>query len=210
MGLFILFEGVEGSGKSTQTRALKKHLINLGLPVTLVKEPGSTEAGKVISQLLKHSVDITITPLTELLLFAASRSQLVSEVIRPALAQNGIVICDRYTESTLAYQGYGRGLDPQTIYTVNSIATDGLRPDIILLLDLNVEKGFQRKHAPVENDRFEQEEILFHQRVRQGYLKMAGENPDSWLVINADQQMQAIQQNIRDQIHPVLLQKGFS
>jgi len=185
MSLFILFEGVEGSGKSTQAKALKRRFVKLGLPVVLVKEPGSTAVGSASRRLLKHRLDIRIDPVTELLLFNAARSQLIAEVIRPALDKDQIVICDRYAESTLAYQGYGRGLDPNTIRTINEIATGGLRPDLIILPDIDVEEGLSRKGTAATNDRFEREDISFHRRVRQGYLEMGREEPDRWFVIDS-------------------------
>ena len=187
MGLFILFEGVEGCGKSTQVRALQRRLSKLGVPVLTVKEPGSTSIGRVARKLLKHRLEIEINPVTELLLFAVARSQLVTEIIRPALERDQIVICDRYSESTLAYQGYGRGVDLETIHTINTIATGGLRPDLIILPDIDVHEGFKRKGAKQTNDRFEREEISFHQRVRQGYLEMARAEPNRWLVLDATQ-----------------------
>lgn len=185
MSLFILFEGVEGSGKSTQAKALKRRLVKLGFSVVLVREPGSTAVGSASRRLLKHRLDIRIDPVTELLLFNAARSQLIAEVIRPALDKDQIVICDRYAESTLAYQGYGRGLDLNTIRTINEIATGGLRPDLIILPDIDVEEGLSRKGTAATNDRFEREDIPFHRRVRQGYLEMVREEPDRWFVIDS-------------------------
>ena len=157
----------------------------MGVPVTLVKEPGGTAVGQVTRRLLKHRLDVKINPLAELFLFAAARAQLVGEIIRPALEQNQMVICDRYAESTLAYQGYGRGMDLKVIETVNSIATGGLRPDLIILLDMDVSEGLHRKGSMAIGDRFEREDISFHRRVRQGYLEMAKADPGRWLLIDA-------------------------
>jgi dTMP kinase len=209
MGLFILFEGIEGSGKSTQARVLNRRLSRLGLPVTLVKEPGGTAVGRVVRKLLKHRLEIELDPLTELFLFAVARAQLVTEVIRPALDQGHIVICDRYTESTVAYQGYGRGLDLKIIRSINNIATGGLRPDIIFLLDLEVEDGLRRKGSGVTRDRFEQEEVAFHRRVRQGYLNMANADPDRWLVIDTNQSKAKTQSLIWQKVEEYLLEKRF-
>ena len=209
MGSFILFEGVEGSGKSTQARALTRRLSSLGLPVLLVKEPGGTSIGRVVKRLSKHRLDIELNPLTELLLFAVSRAQLVEEVIRPALDRNHIVICDRYAESTLAYQGYGRGLDLKTIEVVNNIATGGLRPDLIVLLDLEVEKGLHRKRSAAKSDRFEREEISFHRRVRQGYLEMANANPAHWLVVDATQSRTKVRELIWSRVQQSLSRNAF-
>jgi dTMP kinase len=209
MGLFILFEGIEGSGKSTQARVLNRRLSRLGLPVTLVKEPGGTAVGRVVRKLLKHRLEIELDPLTELFLFAVARAQLVTEVIRPALDQGHIVICDRYTESTVAYQGYGRGLDLKIIRSINNIATGGLRPDIIFLLDLEVEDGLRRKGSGVTRDRFEQEEVAFHRRVRQGYLNMANADPDRWLVIDTNQSKAKTQSLIWQKVEESLWEKRF-
>jgi dTMP kinase len=209
MGLFILFEGIEGSGKSTQARALNRRLSRLGLPVTLVKEPGGTAVGRVVRRLLKHRLEIELDPLTELFLFAVARAQLVADVIRPALDQDKIVICDRYAESTVAYQGYGRGLDLGIVRSINNIATEGLRPDIIFLLDLEVEDGLRRKGSGVTRDRFEQEEVAFHRRVRQGYLNMANADPDHWLVIDATQSKVKTQSLVWQKVGQLLLAKRF-
>jgi len=214
VGTFILFEGVEGSGKSTQARALRRRLSDSGLPVLLVKEPGGTAIGDKIARLLKHAPErcpghglaIGINSLTELLLFNASRAQLVAEVIRPALDQNYIVISDRYTESTLAYQGYGRGLELETIETINNIATGGLRADLIVLLDLEVKEGLRRKGRATARDRFEREEIAFHQRVRQGYLMMAHADPDHWWAVDAAHSRKKIGEMIWDKVRQSLPQ----
>lgn len=177
--------------------------------MSLVKEPGGTAVGDVVRKLLKHRLEIELNPLTELFLFAVARAQLVAEVIRPALDQNRIVLCDRYTESTLAYQGYGRGLDLETIQSINSIATGGLRPDIIFLLDLDVKDGLQRKGAAITKDRFEQEEIPFHRRVRQGYVTMANADPDRWRVLDAAQPKSKTGKLIGQELDKLLLQKGI-
>ncbi len=186
MALFITFEGGEGCGKSTQTRILYRRLQKLAIPVLLTHEPGVTALGKKVTRLLKWSKDIAVTPLAELLLFNASRAQLVKDVIQPALAQGAIVICDRYTDSTIAYQSYGRGLDLSMVKTANNIAARGLTPRLTVLLDLPVEKGLARKQD-VKADRFHQENIKFHQRVRQGYLASSQAEPERWLVIDATQ-----------------------
>ncbi len=185
MSLFITFEGIEGCGKSTQSKALKRRLSRRGFPVLLVKEPGSTAVGRVARRLLKHKLEIDLDPATELFLFEVARAQLVAEVIRPALKEDRIVICDRYGESTLAYQGYGRGLDLEMIRSINEVATGGLQPDLIILPDLDVGEGLRRKGAASDKDRFEREEISFHRRVREGYLEMAHADAERWLLIDA-------------------------
>lgn len=183
MSLFVAFEGIEGSGKSTQTRILRRRLVRAGTRVLLTHEPGGTGIGKEVRRILKRSRKDRVFPLTELMLFAASRCQLVEEVIRPNLKAAVMVITDRYTDSTVAYQGYGRGLSIDLIRQINDIGTDGLKPDIIVLLDLPVEKGLLRKRDR-EKDRFESEEIAFHRRVREGYLKLARAEPRRWLVFD--------------------------
>lgn len=202
--MFVLFEGVEGGGKTTQARRLYRHLRRHGVPVILVREPGGTAVGNAARKILKHKLDIEIDPITELLLFAASRAQLVSEVIRPALQEGQVVICDRYAESTLAYQGYGRGLDLETIRTINRIATGGLHPHLIVLLDLDPEHGLRRKGSHTANDRFEREEIEFHRRVRRGYLEMAGAEPGRWMVIDASRPPTTVAKLIRQRVEASL------
>jgi dTMP kinase len=184
MSLFITLEGGEGCGKSTQSRLLYRRLHNLAVPVILVHEPGVTSLGKKITRLLKWSQDMQISPTAELLLFNVSRAQLVAEVIRPELEKGTIVICDRFADSTTAYQGYGRGLDLKTVAAANKIGTQGLIPDVTILMDISVEAGLARKKEK-KSDRFEMEELSFHRRVREGYLKLAAAEPQRWLVIDA-------------------------
>ena len=181
MGLFVVFEGVEGSGKSTQARALKRRLTRAGYRATLIHEPGGTPTGERIRRWLKGDHDIS--PLSELFLFSAARAPLVVSVISPALDRGEVVVCDRYTYSTVAYQGSGRGLDPEMIRQVNEIASGGLMPELVVLLDLPPSHGLSRKSGkPL--DRIERERDGFHQRVRQAYLAMAREEPDRWCVID--------------------------
>ncbi len=183
MSLFITFEGGEGCGKSTQARALWRRLRQQNIPVMLTHEPGGTALGNEVRGILKSKGGSPISSEAELLLFAASRAQLVTEVIQPALQKGKIVICDRFSYSTLVYQGYGRGLNSPTIEMVNNLATQKLQPDIVILLDLPSEQGLARKRNL--KDRFELEELSFHRRVREGYLKLAAAEPDRWLVIDA-------------------------
>ncbi len=185
MSLFITFEGGEGSGKSVQAKELYRRLLKLAVPVVLTHEPGGTPLGNKLGRWLKWAQDIDISPLVELLLFNASRAQLVSEVIKPNLKSGKIVICDRYADSTTVYQGYGRGLDLEMVKATNNAATQGLRPDLTILLDISAEDGLARKRK--RQDRFEQEELAFHHRVREGYLKLAATEPQRWLVVDASQ-----------------------
>lgn len=186
MPLFITFEGGEGCGKSVQSRALYQRLSRLAIPSLLTHEPGGTVFGEKISRWLKWLRNMEISPLTELMLFNASRAQLVTEVIEPGLKDGKVVICDRFTDSTIAYQSYGRGLDPETVNDVNNAATRGLKPNLTILLDIPVEEGLARKKAE-KRDRFEHEELAFHRRVREGYLEMASVEPHRWLIIGACQ-----------------------
>jgi dTMP kinase len=191
MSLFITFEGGEGCGKSTQTRILYRRLTKLAVPVLLTHEPGVTDLGKKITGLLKWSKNIAISPISELLLFNASRSQLIVELLKPELEKGKTVICDRYTDSTIAYQSYGRGLELEIVKSINKISTQGLVPDLTILLDIPVEKGLERKKDK-RPDRFETENISFHQRVREGYLKLAKSEPKRWLVIEGLQSKEEI------------------
>jgi dTMP kinase len=191
MSLFITFEGGEGCGKSTQSKLLNNRLKKLAIPALLIHEPGVTTLGKRITRLLKWSQDINITPLAELLLFNVSRTQLVTEVIKPDLKKGINVICDRYADSTTAYQGYGRGLDLSIVKAANDIATQGLTPALTILLDIPAEEGMARKKG-IKPDRLEKESLAFHRRVRAGYLKMVRAEPERWLVIDATQSKKAI------------------
>jgi dTMP kinase len=183
LGLFITFEGGEGCGKSTHSKLLLKRLEQHDIPAILTHEPGGTALGNQLRNLLKKRRGSPVSPQAELFLLAASRAQLVTEVIRPALEEGKVVICDRFTNSTVVYQGYGRGLDFTAIKMVNNMATRHLNPDLIILLDIPPEQGLARKRSL--KDRFELEALAFHRRVREGYLKMAGAEPDRWLVIDA-------------------------
>ena len=203
MSLFITFEGGEGSGKSVQAKVLYRRLLKLAIPVLLTHEPGGTALSKKLGHWLKWTDDRDISPLTELLLFNASRAQLVSEIIRPNLESGITVICDRYADSTTVYQGYGRGLDLGMVKTINNVATQGLKPNLTVLLDISVEAGLDRKRNR-RHDRFEQEEMVFHQRVRNGYLKLAANDPERWLVINGAQSKEKIEQIIWNRVKHLL------
>lgn len=203
MAVFITFEGGEGSGKSLQARTLYRRLLRAGTAAVVAHEPGGTPLGRRISGLLKYGRALEVSPLSELLMFNASRAQLVRDVIRPSLAEGKVVLCDRYADSTVAYQGYGRGLALEVVRAVNRIATEGLSPDLTVLLDLAVEEGFARK-ARRGQDRFERERADFHRRVRQGYLKLAAEEPDRWLVIDASQSKRAIADIIWQRVSALL------
>ena len=184
MGPFIVFEGVEGSGKSTQSESLKRRLIREGYAVTLVREPGGTAIAECIRGWLKS--DLEIPTLTELFLFLAARASLIDSVIRPTLERGEVVVCDRYHYSTISYQGLGRGLDIDMIRRLSEFATGGLLPDLAVLLDLPPAEGLARK-AGGDSDRFEEQERDFHERVRQGYLGQTLQDPDRWLVLDSSE-----------------------
>ena len=203
MSLFITFEGGEGSGKSVQSRTLHKRLSGLTIPARLTHEPGVTPLGKKIAHLLKWTQGVAISAEAELLLFNAARAQLVAEVIRPNLENGTVIICDRYADSTIVYQGYGRGLDLATVKAVNEIGTLGLKPDLTVLLDISAEEGLARKRDK-SPDRFEQEEISFHRRVRAGYLKLVEEEPERWLVVAAGQSKKQIAEIIWQRVRQLL------
>jgi dTMP kinase len=207
VSLFITFEGGEGSGKTVQARSLHRKLTRLNVPAALLHEPGGTQLGSRIARSLQWAREVDISPLSELLLFNASRAQLVDEVIHPELASGKVVICDRYTDSTVVYQGYGRGLDMEIVSTVNSIATGGLIPDLTVLLDIPVEEGFARKGVSTQ-DRFEKEDISFHQRVRDGYLRLAEAEAERWLVIDAAQSRKKIADIIWERVSRLLDDTG--
>ena len=193
MGLFIAFEGIEGSGKSTQSRELKRRLTQAGYPTTLAREPGGTPAAERVRRLLKGANELS--PLVELFLFSAARSSLVDSVIRSALERGEVVVCDRYIHSTLAYQGYGRGLQKDMIRRMNEIATGGLLPQLVVLLDLGPTQGFKRiSGRPL--DRIEQEQHHFHQRVRDGYLELARQDPERWFVLDSSQSRASLADSI--------------
>jgi len=203
MSLFITFEGGEGSGKSSQAKALYRRLCKLAIPALLTHEPGVTSLGKKIARWLKWAQDVDISPVAELLLFNTSRAQLVAEVIRPPLESGKVVICDRYADSTTAYQGYGRGLNLPTVASVNEVGMLGLIPDLTVLLDMPVKEGLARKKG-TKQDRFEGEAIAFHQRVREGYLKLAAAEPARWLVVDATQSREIIGEVIWQRVSPLL------
>jgi dTMP kinase len=203
MGLFITFEGGEGCGKSTQSQLLYNRLKKLAIPVLLTHEPGVTALGKKITRLLKWSDDIKISPLAELLLFNVSRAQLLEEVVRPALAKGTIIICDRFDDSTTAYQGYGRKLDLATVKAVNKAGTQSLKPDLTILLDVPVEAGLMRKQDK-KADRFHKEDLAFHRRVRQGFLTLAKAEPARWLVVDGTKKKEVISGIIWQKVRALL------
>jgi dTMP kinase len=201
--MFITFEGGEGCGKSVQAKVLYNRLCTSSIPTVLTHEPGGTPLGDEICQLLKWNNNLAITPLAELLLFNASRSQLVDRVIKPNLSEGKVVICDRFIDSTIVYQGYGRGLNMDLLREITDYATQGLHPDLTILLDLSITAGLKRKNNS-RQDRFENEDMTFHEKVRRGYLALAAKETQRWLVIDASQSKEKISEIIWRQVFQVL------
>jgi len=197
-GFFLTFEGPEGGGKTTQLAALAAFLRQRGCNPLTTREPGGTQIGDQVRAILADHRNTEMRPRTELLLFQASRAQLVEQVIRPHLEQGGIVICDRYGDSTLAYQGYGhQQFELEDVRRLVEFATGGLKPDLTLLLDVDVEEGLGRKQREGEWNRLDAYQVDFHRRVRQGYLSLAQAEPDRWLIIDASRPAEVVQQHIR-------------
>jgi dTMP kinase len=213
MSLFITFEGPDGSGKTTQIELLAEHLRELGHDVLITREPGGTSIGDQIRVILHDVKNVEMTRQTEFLLYSASRAQIVRQVLRPHLAGGGTVLCDRFADSSMAYQGYGRELDLEAIRFITRFATGGLVPQLTIYLDLPVEVGIERKQAAYaaqdgEWNRLDQQTLDFHRRVRQGYLKMAGAEPERWLVVDAMQSIADTQASIRMRLEPLLFPEG--
>ncbi len=203
--MFITLEGPEGSGKSSQIEMLGDYLRQQSFTVLVTREPGGTPIGDQIRGCV-HDVDnANMTPQTEMLLYSASRAQLVAEVIRPALATGQIVLCDRFYDSTIAYQGYGRGLNLDDLYTITRFATGSLQPDLTLLLDIAVEKGLSRRaDNGLEMNRLDLETVSFHQRVRRGYQQMAAQEPERWVVVDAARPLTEVQAELRQVVEKYL------
>jgi dTMP kinase len=186
VSLFVTFEGIEGSGKSTHLQALAAHLRARGHAVVETREPGGTPAGEAIRRLLLATDPLPLTPAAELFLYCADRAQHIAEVVRPALAAGRIVLCDRFTDSTIAYQGYGRGLDLGALRALDAHARDGVWPDLTLLLDCPVAEGLARARGRAYTlDRFEAETTAFHERVREGFQTLAAAEHGRFCVIDA-------------------------
>ncbi len=197
--LFITFEGPDGSGKTTQARMLAEYLQSRGLPVLHTREPGGTAISEQIRQVVLSTRNLSIQHETEALLFSAARAQIVAELIRPALAAGKIVVCDRYADSTMAYQGYGLGLDLDALRAITRFATGGLAPDLTFYVDVPVDVGLARRHRG-ETNRLDQKDLEYHARVREGFLKMAREEPQRWIVIDGTRSVDQVQQEIRSRL----------
>jgi dTMP kinase len=208
--LFITFEGIEGCGKTTQAKLLVEKLQSLNIQVILTREPGGTRIGDQIRKILLHSENTDMTPLAELLLYEASRAQHVHQVILPNL-QSGInVICDRYGDASVAYQGVGRELTVPLVQEANRLATGGFQPDLTVLIDIDPETGLSRARSrnlafnfAVEEGRFEEEDIVFHRKVREGYLCLAKETPDRFRLINGNGGVEEVSQQVQEIVLPL-------
>ena len=197
MSLFVTFEGIEGSGKSAHARALAAALRARRHDVVETREPGGTPAGTAIRSLLLGTEATPLTPLAELFLYCADRTQHVTEVIRPALAAGRIVVCDRFSDSTIAYQGYGRGLDLEVVRALDARARDGLAPALTLLLDCPVEVGLARARARTgSDDRFERETVAFHERIRAGFRTLATLAPERIVVVDTTADPAAVSEHV--------------
>jgi len=202
-GTFITFEGIEGSGKSTQIALLANYLTARGIRHVLTREPGGTLIGDQVRKILLDPANRSLDPAAELLLYAASRAQHLREIILPALTNGMTVLCDRFSDATLAYQGYGRGLDIEMIRSLDRIVTTGMRPDLTILFDIEASRGIARARGRNNSlgleaeARFENEALVFHERVRQGYLTLVAKEPDRIRIVDASGTSEAVQEQVR-------------
>jgi dTMP kinase len=195
--MFITFEGSEGTGKTCQVADLATYLQEAGYPLLVTREPGGTPIGDQIRQTILDLKNTAMLPRTEVLLLQASRAQLTEQLIRPHLESGGVVLCDRYADSTLAYQGYGYCLDRERLRQIIEFATGGLKPGLTILLDLDVEVGLRRRAQGGGWNRLDALDLAFYTRVREGYLEMARQEPKRWVVVDADRPKEVIQEDIR-------------
>ena len=210
MSLFITFEGVEGSGKTTQIKRLKRYLKQKGIPYFTTREPGGTLIGEKVRRILLNRAHGEMMSLSELFLYEAARAQHVIQVIRPLLKKKGVILCDRFSDASIAYQGYGRRIDPRLVDLLNQIASKGVRPDLTFLLDCPSDMGLRRavrrdrqKRLNLQ-DRFEREKIQFHRRVRKGYLSLAKEEPHRIKVIDTRHGEQKVFEEIRKTVDALI------
>jgi len=208
-GRFITFEGPDGSGKTAQLDQLAEELIRAGYPILTTREPGGTPIGDQIRATLLDLKNTAMVDRTEALLYQAARAQLVDEVIKPHLSSGGVVLCDRYADSTLAYQGYGHQNTLDSLRGIITYATGGLEPDLTILMDLAPEVGLQRRVDAGGVNRLDAYDIDFHHRVREGYLEMARNQPERWVIIDADRPFKEVQTEIRSVLLNRLGSWGF-
>src|SRR5512143_1353769 len=209
-GFFITFEGIEGSGKTTQISLLADYLAARGRSVRLTREPGGTSIGDQVRKILLDPANAALDPRAELLLYAAGRAQHLAELIRPALGDGAIVLCDRFSDATYAYQGHGRRLSLELIGDLDRLVTGGMRPDLTILLDIDASEGLARargrnsRHGLGAEARFENEQLPFHERVRRGYLELARRAPGRFRVVDASRQPEVVQGDIRKVVDEML------
>lgn len=201
-GIFITFEGSEGSGKSTQSKLLAGYLKRKGHDVLFLREPGGTKISEKIRKILLDHKNDSMSSSCELLLYMASRAQVVEEVIKPSLKKGMIVICDRFLDSTVAYQGYGLGVDLGLIRCIGEFAAAGIQPEMTIFLDVPVKEGL--KHRRSREDRIEKRSLLYHERVRRGYLKIARQDQKRFKIVKLDKEKSVTQGKIRDLITEIL------
>jgi dTMP kinase len=208
-----VLEGPDGAGKSVQARRLAGRLQSSGTPVTYTREPGGTALGEQVRQIVNDPGPTLRGPVADVLLYSAARAQHIDEVIRPALEAGEIVVCDRYATSTMAYQGYGSGVDLELLATIGDWVTGSLQPDLVVLLDVSVETGLARREAgsAAEMTRWEdlsRHDLAFHQRVREGYHEMAAAEPERWAVIDGSRSLDEVEDSVSRAVDAFLLQSG--
>jgi dTMP kinase len=213
-GLFIVLEGPDGAGKSVQARMLADRLRERGLAVTYTREPGGTALGEQVRRIVNDPGPTPRGPAADVLLYSAARAQHVDEIIRPALESGNVVICDRYATSTMAYQGYGSGVDRELLATIGDWVTGGLQPDLVVLLDVTAEAGLARRASgsAAELTRWEDEsrhDLAFHQRVREGYHEMATADPGRWVVLDGSGDIDSVAEEVSRVVDAVLLLSGI-
>lgn len=196
-GIFITVEGTDGSGKTTQIKLIEKYLVEQGREVVLLREPGGTKISERIRPIILDPDSTEMGNITEMLLYAAARAQLVEEVIRPSLADNKVVICDRFIDSTYAYQGYGRGIEMSILEMVNNVAINGVVPDMTLFFDIRPEVALERRMASSAADRIENESVMFHKRVYNGYIMLADRFPDRIRRIDGSGTVEKVWEEVR-------------
>jgi dTMP kinase len=207
--MLITFEGIEGSGKTTQIELLARHLVEKGYDIVVTREPGGTPFGEALRRVTLDR-DLKIHSLPEVLVFMAVRAQHVEEVILPALQNRKVVLCDRFTDATMAYQGYGRGVDPGIIENLNRLVTRGVTPNLTLLLDCPAGKGLKRKtESKRQRDRIEREALDFHRRIRKAYLDFAKAEPKRFAVIDGTREIEEIHREIRTRVERLLKEHGL-
>ena len=214
MSLFITFEGVEGSGKTTQIQRLKKYFTQKGIPCKVTREPGGCPIGEKVRKILLNPDHREMVPLSELLLYEAARAQHVKEVIEPFLKKGEVVLCDRFSDATIAYQGYGRKIDLRWIERLNHFSSRGIKPDVTFLLDcpsdVGLKRALQRNRTLKQEreERFEREEIQFHRRVRKGYLAIAKKEPYRVKLIDTREDQEKVFEKIRKIVDNLIERKG--